>query len=1036
MGCAPSSLSKLASRLRGEVRLGLHDRMLYATDASIYQVEPIGVVIPADLDDAADAAAACAELGLPILPRGGGTSLVGQCVNEAVVVDLSANCRGVSAIDTDGRTCRAEAGATIDAINATLAPTGLFFAPDPATVRQATIGGCIGNNAAGARSIKYGRTSENVLGVDVCLADGRRVRLDGSGLDPVAADLSRRVAGVVRGCAGLIRERFPKTRRRNAGYQLDMILDQIEAGVGDDRLNLAPLICGSEGTLAVTLSATLLLHPIPSATGLAVIAFGSVDEAIDAVGPLLETNPSAVELIDSMLLDLARANIEQRRHLEMLPGGGGAGAVLYVEYQENGVGLAAQCSTNRDREGVNPTLTSRDREGAASLIPKKPLPDGRGSFESGSFPCGHGSLGPASGPASGREGGTVRARLDAIRGRFGPDAVACFTDPASMERAWALRKAGEPLLHGIAGDRKPVGFIEDAAVPPERLGEYVRRLRAIIEGEGTRASFFAHASVGVLHVRPLLDLRAEPDRGAMERIAVASADLAKALGGVMSGEHGDGRARGPLLERFYGPELMDAFRQIKAIFDPENRLNPGNIVEPGPIASIHERTRLGAERAVGPPAETFFDFGGQGGLGHAAGLCNGAGVCRKTAGGVMCPSYRATLDERHSTRGRGNALRLAITGQLGGGGSPWLDAGTMATLDLCLSCKACKSECPSNVDIAKLKAEYLAQGYRGAGRVPLRARVFGHIHTLNRLGGLAPGAANLVSRLGRGVLNRALGLHPGRSLPGFERPLHKQWRTARLRSRLLSECSSELTVLLYADTFTAYNEPSLGLAARRVLEAFGYRVELFRGSDAGRALISMGLLGAAIRRADREMRELLPRLDRVEAVLFLEPSCLSAVRDDWLSLKCGVPLADRRRLAEKALSVEQFLDERWGAHPRVPVVAEPGGEILVHAHCHQRALWGAAGAAGLLDRLFPGRVRVLDATCCGLAGSFGYTKERFDLSMRIGELGVLPAARGLGPGGVIAAAGMSCRHQIADGAGVRAVHPVEVVASLLSLPRP
>lgn len=618
---------------------------------------------------------------------------------------------------------------------------------------------------------------------------------------------------------------------------------------------------------------------------------------------------------------------------------------------------------------------------------------------------------------------------------FPSGSVACHTDAASMERAWALRKAGEPLLHGIPGDRKPVGFIEDAAVPPERLGEYVRRLRAVIEGEGSRASFFAHASVGVLHVRPLLDLRAEQDRGAMERIAVASADLAKELGGVMSGEHGDGRARGPLLERFYGPGLMEAFRQIKAIFDPENRLNPGNIVEPGPIGSIHQRTRIGAECIAAPEVEAYYDYSDQGGLVHAIALCNGAGVCRKTSGGAMCPSYRAMLDERHSTRGRGNALRLAITGQLGGG-SPWLDADTMATLDLCLSCKACKSECPSNVDVAKLKTEYLAQSYRAAGRVPRRALVFGHVHALNRVAGVWPGLANVGARLGRGVLNRALGLHPGRSLPGFERPLHRQWEAGRSRSRLLHGAPSASAVLLYGDTFTTYNEPGVGLAARCVLEAFGYRVELFRGSDAGRAMISAGMLGDAIKRADRETRALLPRLDDVEAVLFLEPSCLSAVRDDWLSLKCATPTADRRRVAEKSLLVEQFLDERWGGHPCTPEVNTPVGEALVHAHCHQRALWGAGSTAGLLERLFPGRVRVLDTTCCGLAGSFGYEKERFDLSMRIGDLGVLPATRGLKPGDVLVAPGTSCRHQIRDGAGVRAVHPVEFIASSISLSRP
>lgn len=673
--------------------------------------------------------------------------------------------------------------------------------------------------------------------------------------------------------AGLIRERFPKTVRRNAGYGLDMILAQME-GVNGERIdagsiNLAPLICGSEGTLGLTLSAQLRLHPLPSATGLAVVSFPSVDAAIGAVVPLLGLGPSAIELLDSLIMRLARENLEQRRNAELLPGGASADAVLYVEFRS----------------------VLDDDDAARS---------------------------------------EVRGKLDAVRGMFDDGSVGVYTDPAAMDRAWALRKAGEPLLHAIPGKRKPVGFIEDAAVPPERLSEYVRRLRAIVEREGTVASYYAHASVGVLHVRPLLDLSSDLDKSAMERIAVGSADLAKELGGVMSGEHGDGRARGPLLSRFYGPELMGAFREIKAIFDPENRLNPGNIVDPGPIATIHERTRSSEERTHAEEVETYFDFGDQGGLAHAASLCNGAGVCRKTSGGTMCPSYRGTLDERHATRGRGNALRLAITGQLNEGresaGQPaWDDPETIATLDLCLSCKACKSECPSNVDVAKMKAEYTAQPPQASAGPSLRDRLIGNIHTLNRLAGAVPAIANLGMLLTRPFANAVLGLHPERSLPKFEKPLHRRWGTAPSWSRLVEQdkqCAGHPapSVLLYADTFTNHNEPGIGLAAKRVLEAFGYRVELFRGSDAARALISVGMLPQAIHRIDDEAPRLLGRLrdestGRPEAVLFLEPSCLSAVADDWLSLKCRTPEPDRRLIADRSFLVEQFLADRWDDHP-------------------------------------------------------------------------------------------------------------------------
>lgn len=963
-------IRELTNRVRGEVRLGAHDRMLYSTDASIYQVEPMGVVIPVDLDDAAAALKACDDLGLPVLPRGGGTSLAGQCVNDAIVIDISAACRGIASVDRETQTCQAEAGVTIGQLNEHLKIDGLFFAPDPATATHATIGGCIGNNAAGSRSVKYGRTSENLLGVEVCLADGRRVNLErgAGGRDPSALDLASQVIDVCARHAVLIRERFPKTARRNAGYALDMILAQMDEGATAESIDLTPLMCGAEGTLAFTLSARLKLEQIPSASGLAVVTFQSVDKAIAAVLSLLKLNPSAIELLDSLILKLARENLDQRRNVELFPGGADADALLYVEFQ-----------------------SSREPGAAARQIAEN---------------------------------------LRRVRAMFAEDRSCLITDKHSMNKAWELRKAGEPLLHGISGSRKPIGFIEDAAVPPERLSEYVARLREIIEREGTIASYYAHASVGVLHVRPLLDLCTQNDRAAMERIAIGSAELAKELGGVMSGEHGDGRARGPLLKKYFGPELMGAFREIKAIFDPRNRLNPGNIVEPGTIETIHQTTRLSNERADARPADTYFDFSDQGGLMHAASLCNGAGVCRKTSGGTMCPSYRATRDERHTTRGRGNALRLAITGQFSDGVPAWNDAETMATLDLCLSCKACKNECPSNVDIGKMKAEFAAQGFRAGRSISLQSRVLGNIHTLNRLAGIFPNMSNLGMNLTRPIANSLLGLHPARSLPKFEKPLHKHWpnHTALTRNPLPE---TPPRVILYADTFTTHSEPGVGLAAKRVLEAFGYRVDLYRGSDAGRALLSVGLLPAATRRADEETEQLLPLLDKAEAVLFLEPSCHSAVIDDWVSLRRQTPEDDRKTLAARAFMVEQFLAGNWDKHPRRPGFNASAGTVLLHAHCHQKALLGASSSADFLERCFPGKVRTLDTTCCGLAGGFGFARGRYDLSMQIGELGLLPAAREAAIDDVIAAPGTSCRHQIKDGAGKRAFHPIELAADHL-----
>lgn len=954
----------LANAVRGEVRFGLHDRLLYATDASIYQVEPLGVVLPESIEDAMAAVSFCAGRGVPMLPRGGGTSLAGQCVNRAVVIDMSARCRGVRSVDVRGRSCVADAGTTVEELNRHLAPMGLFFAPDPATVRQANIGGCVGNNAAGTRSIMYGRTAENLLGVDAILPTGLRVMFDRGAAtrDPVAKRITAEVIDIVRRHERLIRERFPKTLRRNAGYALDMILAQLdEPGHALENVNLAMLLCGSEGTLALTAGATLRLHPIPERRALGVLGFETLEAAIDLVPELVGLRPSAVELLDDLILSTARQNLEHRASVDLMPtpASGRLNAVLYVEFQGDEAQIAA---------------------GEAGL-------------------------------------------REIARGA----ALAFHTDAGSIARALKLRQAGEPLLHAIPGHRKPLGFVEDNAVPVQRLGEFVRGFKAIVAQHGTKAAFYAHASVGVLHVRPLLDLRDAGDRAAAVDIAQRVAELARSLGGVMSGEHGDGRARGPLLESYFGPELMNAFREVKRVFDPEGLMNPGNIVDPGPPASIVERTRIHpAETEVhAPEIETYFDYADQDGFGHALERCNGAGVCRKTSGGTMCPSYLATLDERHSTRGRGNALRLAITGQLAQGPA-WQDDETTRTLDLCLSCKACKAECPSNVDISRLKAEYSAQGYKHEGRVPLRARLFGHVRVLNRLGAVTPGLSNAVSRWKpfRALLERSLSIDPRRSLPPFSKPLSRRLRGSD------ADAAVRPAVLLYGDCFASYNESDIGVSAGRLLRAFGYRVVLVDAGCCGRAMISTGLLPAAIAAADRGVRRLAEAIDQhdARAVLVLEPSCLSAIRDDWLELRCATPLAERRRVAESAALVEQFLADHWDEHPIRPAFDPPAGSVLLHGHCHQKALWGVDSSAAALRRAFGAeRVRVLDTGCCGLAGSFGYDRGRFDLSMKIGELGLFPLARQAAEGDVIAAPGTSCRHQLHDGVSVGASHPVQIL---------
>ncbi len=981
----------LRRSIRGQVRFGAHDRALYSTDASPYQVMPLGVVVPADIADIAEVLRICSASRVPVLPRGGGTSLAGQCTNRAVVVDLSSMCREVLTIDAERRQCVVEAGIGVDELNRRLAKSapGLLYAPDPATVAQATIGGCIGNNAAGSRSIRYGRTSENIAGVDVLLATGERLWLEpGSGRrDASALRLATAVAEVVLRHAALIRDRFAKTIRRNAGYGLDLILKQLDTGVPIEDLDLSGLICGSEGTLAVVAGAKLKLHPIRTATGLAIASFATLDEAMNAVNPILTTDPSAVELLDDVVLRAAMGNDVCRPYVDLLPranGGAAPMAVLYVEYQDD---TPAQIETGFDK--------------LSATLPGVPIER--------------------------------------------------YRDTAAMAKAWTLRKSGEALLHGLPGNRKPQTFVEDNAVPVENLPRFVREFKKIVARHGTEAAYWAHASVGVLHVRPMIDLHDARDRDIMQKIAIEVADLARQCGGVMSGEHGDGRIRGPLLERFYGPELMAAFAEVKRIFDPLGILNPGMIVGVGPIESMTQNLRALAEvghdhdhdhdhakngrtsshRAI----DTYFDYGDQDDFGHAVDMCNGAGFCRKTAGGTMCPSYRGTMDERHSTRGRGNALRQAIRVGLGDGEPVWNDPETMETLDLCLSCKACKTECPSNVDVARLKAEYLAQSWRDRGGPPLKARVFGHVRRLNQLGTITPGIANFVSNLPpvRAIMNRVLHIAPKRSLPAFAPSLYGWFRKHRRANG--TGAVTRPKVVFYADCFATYNEPHVGQAAVRVLEALGYEVVMPKVACCGRAMISTGLLADAITSADRALETLSAAIanENVRAIVVCEPSCLSAITDDWLQLKLATPMDVRRRVASKAMLVEDFVDRYWDAHPIKPVVKTNANPIVLHGHCHQKAVGGGEEtSARLLRRLSNGNLTIIPSGCCGMAGSFGYDASKYELSMAIGELSLFPPVRSSPVGAAICAPGTSCRHQIHDGTGRRAVHPIELAASLLT----
>jgi FAD/FMN-containing dehydrogenase/Fe-S oxidoreductase len=975
----------------GEVRTGAHDRQIYATDASNYSLDPLAVVIPECNEHISRLAAFCSENGIPLLPRGGGTSLAGQCTNRAVVLDTSNHFRRVLAVDPQRRTCQVECGITIDAVNEHLRALGhpLFFAPDPATLSQASIGGCIGNNAAGARSLRYGRTSENILALDTVLADGSAVRLEaGAGRrDERAATLAMEIAAVVREYRTLIRERFPKLNRRNAGYALDLILDQLDGGCDERDLNLAPLICGSEGTLAIVTAAALKLHATPLKRSLYLLTFASLDDAIGAVPKILAQHPTAVELMDDAVLRAAALNSET-------------------------AGISA-------RLGIAPgDATSPEMPGPAVLLVE--FQDERDAAESEHSEA-HFEL------------------LEEIMGLRGVRRL----EPAEQAAAWQLRRSAEALLHALSSDAKPVTFIEDNAIPIDQLPRFVHGVRDIVEQHRTSAAYYAHASVGVLHIRPLLNLHRAADRTAMVEMAISVARLARECGGVMSGEHGDGRVRGPLLKEFFGPEIITAFERIKRIFDPAGILNPGMIVGAGPEPSIAEQLRIDALNIhTAERVKTVFDYGDQGSLAGAVEMCNGAGFCRKLGPGTMCPSYRATLDERHSPRGRANALRQAL---LHPSGEPQLnDSDTLETLELCLSCKACKTECPSNVDIAKLKAEYLAASYAKAGRVPLSARLVGHVRLLNAVGCNMPRFANAVSQthLFRRLVLPRLGITPLHPLPHFAPTL--KYRLSRRRppptdvqskvvwlgrhstNELSDSAADSRSVILFADCFTAFTDSHLAMAAVELLNRLNWRVFIADAGCCGRSMMSVGMLTEARSTAHATLQRLHEWVERIKpaALLFLEPSCQSSLVDDWKSL---LPTEDVAKLKElpPILSVEDFVARDPEAVRSKIRGKDAPRNVIFHGHCHQKALWGQAGMQELIQRVAGGCGTILPTGCCGMAGSFGYGLHRYPLSKAIFAAPEFDGLMQAAATDVILATGTSCRGQIQHFTGRKAVHPVE-----------
>ncbi len=953
----------LAQAVSGEVRFERLDRALYSTDASVYQIVPLGVVLPKTVDDVRATLEICAHFGVPLTARGGGTSQAGQAIGPGIILDFSKHLYRILEINPGARWVRVEPGCVLDDLNLQGKAAGLQFAPDIATASRATIGGMVANNSSGTHSIIHGKTIDHVLELKVLLADGSLVHLrplDETELEKKMLQEDheghcyRVVQRLAMEHADEIERRYPKILRRVGGYNLDLFVQN--AG---SRFNLAHLIVGSEGTLGIVLEAKLRLVELPRAKACLVVQFADLLEALGAVPAILAHKPAALEVMDKVILDCTKLNAEAARLRDFLEGD--PGAILIIEFYGD---------------------------------PATELPPRLDALET-----------------------------DLRQRNFGYHQHRA-TEAAAQASLWKLRTLALGLSMAEKGDAKALSFVEDTAVEPRYLRDYIGQFLEIIARHGTTAGVYAHASVGCLHVRPVINLKTPEGVQRFQAIADEVADLVLHYGGALAGEHGDGLVRSPFQEKMYGPVLYQAFRGIKRTFDPNNLLNPGKIVDAPPLTT---NLRYGPAY-VTPEVPTTFDFSADGGLVRSAELCAGVGECRKKRGGTMCPSYQATREEQHCTRGRANTLRLALTGQLGLSGLT--DPTVLEALDLCLECKACKSECPTNVDMARLKAEFLHQYFQKHG-LPRRNWLFGHVAILSKWGCRLAPVSNwwARSRLGRLLNEWLFGIDRRRVPPRFAaRSFSRQITSQELR------IEEKQRVLLFPDTFMNFLEPEIGLAAVELWRRLHHDVIPWPDDlrCCGRPMISNGMLSQAVANARHNVERLYPLAQQGHSIIACEPSCILTIKDDYPALLQGELRQKAKVVAEQCLTFDEHVDKAM-AQAGVPLTFKEGPKrILLQGHCHQCSLVGNGPTLRLLRRIPGAEVIDLDAGCCGMAGSFGYEKEHYEISRLVGEQRLFPALRQADPGAVIVAPGFSCRMQIEHFTGRKAVHPATLMRSLLA----
>lgn len=969
----PDFVNDLARRFTGDIRFDPASRILYSTDASIYQIEPLGVAFPRTQEDLSAAVELAAKYRVPILPRGSGSSLAGQAIGEALILDCSRWLDSIVEIDPESRTATVEPGVVLATLNRAAAKHGLTFGPDPASAERATMGGVIANNATGAHSILYGMAADHLVSADVVMADGSlatwgdvsdRLSVNSNRPAVIAAAFEIREK-----YADAIKQNYPVSWRNSAGYRLNYLLpfswtkpprwEGDYPDVGPSAFNLAHLLAGSEGTLAVIRRARVKLVEKPKHTILGILSYSAIADACDDVPRLLEFRPSAIELIPRMILRLARTVPAYAAQMGWIDGD--PAAVLVVEFG----------------------------------------------------------------------GDQPKVLLDAVRGLR--EDVLIAESVEDQARVWNVRKVGLGILDSRPQSARPVAFIEDCAIPVERLGEFVRETERLLAEHGTEGGIYAHASAGCLHIRPILDLKTGEGVRSMRRIAEQTLETALRLGGSMSSEHGDGIARGEWLEKTYGVELVGAMRRLKRAADPDNLLNPRKMFDAPPMDS---RLRYGESHRAQAWAPAF-DFSRNGGLVTAIEQCNGQGVCRKDTG-VMCPSFQATREEMHSTRGRANLLRAMIRTGIGNRKSE-IKSAVREALDLCLACKGCKSECPSGVDMAKLKFAFEAEYFK-THRRPLRDYLFGYFHVTARIASALAPLSNVLTR-GRAFRNLAakvFGITPHRPFPSFA--------AGRAHSPVAGGRGGK--VIFLPDPFSRYVEPQVEQAAFDILSGLGLEIQVLPSVGSGASLLSGGFIEAARRHAGGIL-DALKKLDPENTlpIIGIEPPEIYSLKHDYADLlpERAEEIATRARrawlLEEFLIRRDEFQELRVVNIDKETSLSNFSQKVHFHPHCHQRAEAlspddqpiGVNATVAVL-RACGYDVELIDAGCCGMAGTFGYEAEHYELSQKIGELALFPHIRNSGAADrelIVSSTGAACRLQIEQGTGVCARHPVTLIRDRL-----